>query len=48
MAAVAGSVADEVLHAMLAVATLDKAFVNDGGDIALHVAPGETIASGGP
>src|SRR3712207_1279500 len=32
MAAVAGSVADELLAAMLAAAALDKAFVNDGGD----------------
>jgi uncharacterized protein len=43
MAAVAGAVADEVLAAMLAVATLDKAFVNDGGDIAVHLASGRTL-----
>ena len=43
MAAVAGAVADELLAAMLAAAPLDRAFVNDGGDIALHVAPGETL-----
>jgi ApbE superfamily uncharacterized protein (UPF0280 family) len=46
MAAVAGSVADELLAAMLAMADLDKAFVNDGGDIALHMAPGESLAIG--
>lgn len=46
MAAVAGSVADELLAAMLSEADLAKAFVNDGGDIALHVAPGETLAIG--
>jgi uncharacterized protein len=43
MAAVAGAVADEVLAAMLAAATLDKAFVNDGGDIAVHLTPGQTL-----
>ena len=40
MAAVAGSVADEVLAAMLAAAPLHRAHVNNGGDIALHLAPG--------
>lgn len=43
MAAVAGSVADEVLAAMLAGRRLDKAYVNNGGDIALHLAPGQTM-----
>jgi ApbE superfamily uncharacterized protein (UPF0280 family) len=46
MAAVAGAVADEILDAMRAVASLDKAFVNDGGDIALHLTEGETLAVG--
>jgi ApbE superfamily uncharacterized protein (UPF0280 family) len=46
MAAVAGSVADELLAAMLGAAELEKAFVNDGGDIALHLAPGESISVG--
>ena len=46
MAAVAGSVADELLAAMLRTAALPKAFVNDGGDIAVHVAPGERLAIG--
>jgi ApbE superfamily uncharacterized protein (UPF0280 family) len=46
MAAVAGSVADELLAVMLAEADLAKAFVNDGGDIAVHVAPSETLAIG--
>jgi uncharacterized protein len=46
MAAVAGSVADELLAAMLGEADLAKAFVNDGGDIAVHVAPGEALAIG--
>jgi len=38
MAAVAGSVAEEILGAMLAAAALDRAYVNNGGDIALHLA----------
>jgi uncharacterized protein len=37
MAAVAGSVADEIMAAMTDAATLDKAYVNDGGDIAIHL-----------
>jgi ApbE superfamily uncharacterized protein (UPF0280 family) len=41
MAAVAGAVADEILAAMLAAAPLRRAWVNNGGDIALHLAPGE-------
>lgn len=40
MAAVAGSVAEEVLEAMVAATPLTRAFVNNGGDIALHLAPG--------
>ena len=46
MAAVAGAVADELLASMLAAAPLTKAFVNDGGDIAIHLAPGETMRIG--
>lgn len=37
MAAVAGAVADELLEAMLRGRKLEKAYVNDGGDIALHL-----------
>ncbi|HTA59428.1 MAG TPA: UPF0280 family protein [Candidatus Baltobacteraceae bacterium] len=37
MAAVAGSVAEEVLEAMTAAADLDRAYVNNGGDIAVHL-----------
>lgn len=37
MAAVAGSVAEEILGAMLGAATLHQAYVNNGGDIALHL-----------
>lgn len=46
MAAVAGAVADEILAAMTAAAPLRRVFVNNGGDIALHLAPGETLAIG--
>jgi hypothetical protein len=46
MAAVAGAVADEVLAAMVAGHRLEKAYVNDGGDIALHLAPGASLATG--
>lgn len=47
MAAVAGAVADEVLAAMLAGDhRLARAYVNDGGDIALHLAPGERLTAG--
>ena len=43
MAAVAGAVADEMLAAMVKGRKLSKAYVNDGGDIALHVSPGESL-----
>ena len=46
MAAVAGAVADEMLQALLAGRTLDKAYVNDGGDIAIHLAPGHELRAG--
>jgi ApbE superfamily uncharacterized protein (UPF0280 family) len=46
MAAVAGAVADEVLAAMIAGRTLRKAYVNNGGDIAIHLAPGERFEAG--
>ena len=46
MAAVAGAVADTTLCAMTDAAALDRAFVNNGGDIALHLAPGHTYAIG--
>ena len=50
MAGVAGAVADEVLAAMTAAAPLTRAYVNNGGDIALHLSPGTTfgIAMAGP
>ncbi len=46
MAAVAGAVADEMLAALLRGRTLAKALVNDGGDIAFHLAPGESLTTG--
>ena len=45
MAAVAGSVADEIMAAMRASAALDKAYVNNGGDIAIHLSDGQTISA---
>ena len=46
MAAVAGAVADEVLAALLAGRSLSRAYVNNGGDIALHIGPGERLQAG--
>jgi ApbE superfamily uncharacterized protein (UPF0280 family) len=45
MAAVAGSVADEILAALVDRRKLDKAYVNNGGDIALHLAPGQSMSA---
>ena len=45
MAAVAGAVADEVLAAMRSSGPLRRAYVNNGGDIALHLAPGERFVT---
>jgi ApbE superfamily uncharacterized protein (UPF0280 family) len=46
MAAVAGAVAEEMLAALIAGRRLAKAYVNDGGDIALHLGPGERFTAG--
>ena len=46
MAAVAGAVADEVLAAMKNADGLDSVFVNNGGDIALHLEPGQKMRVG--
>ncbi|MGZ5875025.1 MAG: UPF0280 family protein [Bradyrhizobium sp.] len=46
MAAVAGSVAEEVLAAMVGAAPLERAYVNDGGDIALYLADGQQFTVG--
>jgi ApbE superfamily uncharacterized protein (UPF0280 family) len=46
MASVAGSVAEEILGAMTSAAELTRAYVNDGGDIALFLTSGERIVVG--
>ena len=46
MAAVAGAVAEEILGVMTLAARLSRAYVNNGGDIALHLAPGEHFVVG--
>ena len=46
MAAVAGGVADEILSVMLAGSSVRKAVVNNGGDIAVHLTPGEALVAG--
>lgn len=46
MAAVAGAVADAVLEAMIAGRSLERAYVNNGGDIAFFLAPGATLTAG--
>ncbi len=46
MAAVAGAVAEEILGCMTSAASLSRAYVNNGGDIALHLAPGESFVVG--
>jgi ApbE superfamily uncharacterized protein (UPF0280 family) len=46
MAAVAGAVADHVLAQMMRGVSLARAYVNDGGDIAFHVAAGESLTCG--
>ena len=46
MAAVAGAVADHVLAVMTRGRRLERAFVNNGGDIAFHLAPGHGLRCG--
>jgi len=46
MAAVAGAVAEAVLAAMTTAAELDRAYVNNGGDIALHLAESQSYTIG--
>jgi uncharacterized protein len=48
MAAVAGSVAGEILEAMLNAAPLKRCYVNNGGDIALHLEDDEIFAIASP
>jgi ApbE superfamily uncharacterized protein (UPF0280 family) len=46
MAAVAGAVAEEIIAVMSAAAPLRRAYVNNGGDIALHLTEGERFKVG--
>ncbi len=46
MAAVAGAVAEEILGVIVAAAPLRRVFVNNGGDIALHLSEGERFSVG--
>jgi ApbE superfamily uncharacterized protein (UPF0280 family) len=46
MAAVAGAVAEHVLATMVEVAPLRRAIVNNGGDIAIHLAEGQSMRAG--
>ncbi len=43
MAAVAGAVADEILSVITTTPEISKAYVNNGGDIAVHLGPGESF-----
>ncbi len=45
MAAVAGAVADEICAVLAAGGGLERAYVNDGGDIALYLTPGTAITA---
>jgi ApbE superfamily uncharacterized protein (UPF0280 family) len=46
MAAVAGAVADEIIEAFRAHSGVSRAYVNNGGDIALHLAEGQRYRIG--
>jgi uncharacterized protein len=46
MAAVAGAVAEEIVETMTRAASLRRAYVNNGGDIALHLLGGERFQIG--
>ncbi len=46
MAAVAGAVAEEILAVMFSSSALSRAYVNNGGDIALHLRDGEKFVIG--
>lgn len=46
MAAVAGAVADAVLAVMCGAAPLERALVNNRGDIAVHLVPGQSMRCG--
>jgi ApbE superfamily uncharacterized protein (UPF0280 family) len=44
MAAVAGAVAEAALAAMVAGPGVERAYVNNGGDIAVHLTPGQRLS----
>jgi len=46
MAAVAGAVADELIGFFRAETRIRRAYINNGGDIALHLAPGQSYRVG--
>jgi uncharacterized protein len=46
MAAVAGAVAEDLLSTMISNSELERAYVNDGGDIAFHLNRGEMFKVG--
>lgn len=46
MAAVAGSVAEEILTAMVLATPVERGMVNNGGDIAIYLASGERVTVG--
>ena len=46
MAAVAGAVADEAVTTLAAKPRIEHAYVNNGGDIALHLGPGTRLSVG--
>jgi ApbE superfamily uncharacterized protein (UPF0280 family) len=46
MAAVAGAVAEEILETMTKGTELARCYVNNGGDIALYLTPGESFSVG--
>ena len=46
MAAVAGAVAEEILASITSAANLSRAYVNNGGDISLHLTPEECFVVG--
>jgi ApbE superfamily uncharacterized protein (UPF0280 family) len=46
MAAVAGAVADTVIAAIRETPGIDRAYVNNRGDIAVHLTPGQTLEVG--
>ena len=46
MAAVAGAVADEIMEALTAGRRISRAYVNNSGDIAVHLEPGKSLRLG--